>query len=565
MDSLRKHIREILEEATKKGALTLYHGTPTSKAFDGNGYIFLSSSKDFAKSYGDLLFECKVNVGKVFETWKPENIKKIYSAGFKLTDDYVTSSYGPEDDIAQFYDFDNDYYPTADSFINGPFFGSDTWEAIEHTPGVVDWILGENYDSIGILEGGIVNYYTAKQNILSKKLIAGKEPDLSKFNPETGEWEGGEPVMKEGHYTTWKKLRELGPLQYGENVEEGSPIDAFKGTESEIAAKIAKHLNLGKFAPLGSGTGGFAYYIPNNRVLKITKDKTEAVEAFKIKGKKLKHIANIYEVYELKGKYKGTYVIISELLDKSDDLDIAEDILFKFAKEVLDRYHQDAIFVSYFHGELKKKDIPKIVNQIYDWAWSDENQINPKDTEIAVWYFKGMISIIDELKEYNIHSTDWGNQNLGIKKNGDLAMYDLGYGDNELPKALSKIHLNQEGKLTADEYPDFFDGQNNPLFKNSAYPPVMNTNDKPLSETEISNEELHKKDLPYRFSHLFDDFVTEKTEAEIREIAPTIDLNQNPGMLMMNLETNYPSLFDNFADWLFNREKKKTTVGLGNV
>ena len=87
-------------------------------------------------------------------------------------------------------------------------------------------------------------------------------------------------ILEEGHYTTWKKLGELGPLQYGENVDESSPADAFKGAEAEIASKLTKHLNLGKFAPLGSGTGGFAYYIPNNRVLKITKDKTEAAEAF---------------------------------------------------------------------------------------------------------------------------------------------------------------------------------------------------------------------------------------------------------------------------------------------
>jgi phosphoribosylpyrophosphate synthetase len=115
--------------------------------------------------------------------------------------------------------------------------------------------------------------------------------------------------------------------------------------------------------------------------------------------------------------------------------------------------------------------------------------------------------------------------NIGKKPNGNVAFFDMrwkGYSDH--PEKMKTIH-----------------------------------------ETEISSEEINKKELPYRFSHLFDDFVTEKTEAEIREIAPTLDLNQKPGMIIMNLETNYPSLFDNFADWLFNKEKKQTTLGSGDM
>lgn len=103
---------------------------------------------------------------------------------------------------------------------------------------------------------------------------------------------------------------------------------------------------------------------------------------------------------------------------------------------------------------------------------------------------------------------------------------------------------------SAGTYPDFKDSQFNPLMKDRAYPPKMDMNTAPLAEDEITQEELTKKDLPYKYSNLFQDFVLEKTEKEIREIAPGLDLNQNKNRLIITLEKKYPSLFDNFADWL---------------
>ena len=203
-----------------------------------------------------------------------------------------------------------------------------------------------------------------------------------------------------------------------------------------------------------------------------------------------------------------------------------------------------------------------------------------------------------------------------------------------------KIRTILKEYWSADEYPEFTDGQFNPLFKNRPYLPTMNMNTAPLSEdenipeqlekrqlpieydymwgdyikslgdsvtqimpnigleaiqntntkdlvrvlaekypelydefaewiykqlhgqiseAEISYEEINKKDLPYKFPELFDDFIQSKTEAEIREVAPTIDLRQEPEDLMVDMDKNYPSLFDNFADWLFNREQNQTT------
>lgn len=368
-------------------------------------------------------------------------------------------------------------------------------------------------------------------------------------------------TLKEDHYTTWKKLGEVGPLQYGENLDEANPIDSFQNQQYEIAQKLSKKFNIGKFAPLGSGTSGFAYYIPNNRVLKITKDKSEVVEAHKIKGKKLKHLANIYDTFILWGKYEGTYVIISELLDKTEDIDDAHDFFNKFLREHYNSY-VDNFLQDYRDGDFSKSDLLRYENDIHDY-------LEPYKAKLTLWYMNGMMRIIDELKANKIISTDYGTTNLGIKKDGSLAMYDFGYGDTNMPAGVQDIHLNEKqieehsGEAipspTNHEYPDFFDGQNNPLFANRAYPPVVNINDKPLSETEISSEEINKKELPYKFSNLFQDFLFEKTEAEIREIAPTINLQQNPHALIIDMEKNYPSLFDTFAQWIFDKEKSNTT------
>jgi hypothetical protein len=749
----------------------------------------------------------------------------------------------------------------------------------------------------------------------------------------------GNNYISEGHYTTWKKLEE-------------APIDAFQGQEVEIADKLAKHFKIGKIAPLGNGTSGFAYYIPNNRVLKITKDKSEVAEAKKIQGKKMKHLANVYGTYTLGGKYQGTYVLISELLSKSEDIDTADFLLEEFFEKEFS-YDLAFLFDDYSNGSVEKNEVKLYEQQIKEYYYYDDKKAN-----LALWYMKGMFGIIDELKKNGIKSTEWMPVNLGIKRDGNLAMYDLGYSHSEVPSDVPNINLNEAvltkarnfSDLTDDEltqiakwglqndfslsgcwddnednlefaakcavedfkqvmrtpypqgmkgfpsepiiyrfvtapnkesvntknagfswfadknqykhnteffgqlmhlrkqyrepghklflisarvpiskidlprtlwqrsanfneneivlkedsdlkilsiedidnplneflhqndYPDFFDGQANPLFNARAYPPARNLNDKPLSEevieekkrisdktvqyllnkmkifdakylksggygdayehngkiikfttdykeaklahefskhhfkhvaniekvvrykeaanqfvyiitlekllpmseedvkvfrtyekamgayghfihdtgddqsfedtiknidapylpeffdpwvirdvkiykkqvldmarqikelkqevsqvmpaseiedslsdfhpgnigkkpdgtvaffdlqwlsdghpqdvetikeNEISSEELNKKELPYRFPDLFDDFVIAKTEAEIREIAPRINLNQNPDLLIKDLEQNYPSLFDAFADWIFNREKNTTTL-----
>jgi hypothetical protein len=119
-----------------------------------------------------------------------------------------------------------------------------------------------------------------------------------------------------------------------------------------------------------------------------------------------------------------------------------------------------------------------------------------------------------------------------------------------LRKLIRQILKEDLAHLTADEYPDFFDGQANPLFQNRAYPPTMNMNNQPLGETVMSQEELDIKKLPYKYPDQLEDFIRLKTDEEIREIAPDLNFKQEPSALIADIDQNYPALFDSFAEWL---------------
>ena len=354
-------------------------------------------------------------------------------------------------------------------------------------------------------------------------------------------------ILKEAHYTTWKSIDEVGPLQFEEGVRD------LYHTQDAIAQKLAKHFDIKKIAPLGSGSQGYAYYIPNNRVLKITTDKSEVAEAYKIKGKKLKHLANVYEAFTLGGQYEGTYVIISELLNKAESIDDADLLLSDYLDNEFS-YSISFFFEDYSNGSITKEEIKEYIKGINEFYRKDSYNARQ-----AIWYMTEKFGVIDDIRRNGIKSTDWGLTNLGLKKDGHLAMYDLGYGDPNIPDNVQNINLKQEDRLSRNDYPNFFDSQFNKDLANTPFPPVANVNNAPLREDIIDNENLNKKDLPHKFPELFKDFVKEKTDVEIKEIAPAIDFSQEPEYLVRSLEVNYPELFDNFADWLFDRKKNQTT------
>jgi hypothetical protein len=139
----------------------LYHGTSDDKEIIDRNYIFLSTSPTFAKEYGKNILQVTVNVGKIFNSLLLQDVQLLYKNGFKLYDPNVDEDW---DDIG--YNFKKDEFSTAKAFINSPT-NDNTWDAIESTEGVIEWIFNNGFDSILITEDAVENYICKKSNIKS--------------------------------------------------------------------------------------------------------------------------------------------------------------------------------------------------------------------------------------------------------------------------------------------------------------------------------------------------------------------------------------------------------------
>lgn len=241
----------------------------------------------------------------------------------------------------------------------------------------------------------------------------------------------GEAFLKEGgkkkHYTLWTKI----------DIEEGA-AEIFQGTEEEIAPKVAALLNIDRIAPLASGTQGYAYHIPNNRVMKLTKDQSEAYECKKIQGKSMKHLANIYNTYSLQGKHTGTYVIISEYLQQDSSVDTA----MMWFKDWVEEVKPWRLFVKdnmHLYKSNKKEFIKHFSEEIRTFYGNYERKCNP-----AIWFLEQIFPLYEELVDNNIQSRDVTLVNMGKKRNGNLGLFDLGYGDKNDKKNIKAIHVTEE-------------------------------------------------------------------------------------------------------------------------
>lgn len=157
----KQKIYDFLDKKIYKGK-TLWRGVDNQTvALIENGKTedigrFFSTEKHFAEDYGENIFEVKLLTNNVFNSIDPRKIHELYDNGYTLTDDYAEDSGNM--DFYSTYDFDNDEYPTAEAFLQSPHSNSDTWEVIEHSHGVLDYIMSK-YDVAIIYEGGIENYY----------------------------------------------------------------------------------------------------------------------------------------------------------------------------------------------------------------------------------------------------------------------------------------------------------------------------------------------------------------------------------------------------------------------
>lgn len=143
-----------------------------------------------------------------------------------------------------------------------------------------------------------------------------------------------------------------------------------------ILYKILSKLNISSSKFIGGGMFGYAHDIGNNKILKITKDKTEAINSSKIIGKTLKHIANIYDVKQFTSNDREYYIIILEKLK----LDSSLEKLYKDLEEVFDSARNKNLPISIIDTIEKKhkevagflRDLVKIGHKETWDIWRDD-------------------------------------------------------------------------------------------------------------------------------------------------------------------------------------------------
>lgn len=91
--------------------------------------------------------------------------------------------------------------------------------------------------------------------------------------------------------------------------------------DSNLHNNILIKLGFKKSKNIGSGMFGNAFDVGGNKILKITKDKTEAINCNKIKGKTLNHIANVFEVKRITLNQTEYYLIVLEKLNTKIDFE----------------------------------------------------------------------------------------------------------------------------------------------------------------------------------------------------------------------------------------------------
>lgn len=148
---------------------------------------------------------------------------------------------------------------------------------------------------------------------------------------------------------------------------------------------------------LGGQMNGSAYEIGDNKILKITKDKTEAINCQKIKGKKMTHIADVYLVKQFIMNDRYYYVIVLEKLNTNQPFEKWYNELEKIFNNSINK-HFDSSIIKWI--EKKHPEVSQFLNDMivlgYEKTWEkwsdklkDSDLINQYDwndvSEISQW------------------------------------------------------------------------------------------------------------------------------------------------------------------------------------
>lgn len=170
---------------------------------------------------------------------------------------------------------------------------------------------------------------------------------------------------------------------------------------------------------IGSGEHGDAYLTEDDKVVKITTDKSEYDESRKLLNKKPTHLPIIYDCFSVESKRltRPLWIIVLEHLehDKEKQRYLFTKLEDAFENDLrLDFFEQ---LSSYQVGMISTDEMIDYLNHL-------------EISKSVADYYGQMISMIDEMKKYNIKSIDYVPTNLGFRGK-TLVFFDLGFGEED--------------------------------------------------------------------------------------------------------------------------------------
>lgn len=291
-----------------------------------------------------------------------------------------------------------------------------------------------------------------------------------------------------------------------ENVTEGQLDEDYPRDRADaVAAQIGEKLGVEPHY-IGHGLFGVAYDIGDDKVLKITSDNSEAAENLGLIGKPLKYIAQPYKVYKVESTtnpdFQKTYAIVLEKL-KTDAPYFKRmyDRLEYAFKTFFDIDYKDAL-EAYLYGHQFDHDINK----------SEVDHYFKKNSEDADFFF-GVLRIAEELDKYGVESVVeyYNPENLGYKKSGAIALFDVGFGNGFLqPTGAEQIDVNVDEDGSSKFSTDSEFGQDGfPPYNNGGDSSPMNQNNLDANSAMYGGDGLDE-DLEY--NHVVGDATQDEFE-----------------------------------------------------
>ena len=168
---------------------------------------------------------------------------------------------------------------------------------------------------------------------------------------------------------------------------------------------------------LGTGAHGAAYDL-GGRVLKLTHDQDEAMVSAVIRGKTMRHVVNIYDVFALPdsartSEYKCWYVVAREKLvpPKKRDIDIMKVMFELYEDESLD------LWVSNERTMVSR------------WRTMLQGHLEYAGVTKAMSILRDVAAGAAELRACGFDWTDFHDENILLSSTGVFKIVDVGWGE----------------------------------------------------------------------------------------------------------------------------------------